>query len=41
VRYEEHWTKMLDAETPEGGSIEAIEFGVTDGGTDTPTTVKN
>jgi len=41
VRYEEHWTKMLDDEVPEGGDIEAIEFGVTDGGTDTPTTVKN
>lgn len=42
VRYEEHWTKLLDAEIPEGGDIEAIEFSVKDiGGTDTPTTVKN
>jgi hypothetical protein len=42
IRYEEHWTKLLDGETPEGGDIEAIEFGVKEaGGIDTPTTVKN
>jgi len=40
IRYEEHWTKMRDAEVPEGGEIVAIELSATDGNEDIPTTVQ-
>lgn len=40
ITYEEHWTKMRDNVTPEGGEIQAIEIMATDGDDDIPTTVQ-
>jgi len=43
IKYERHWTKMLDGETAEDGSILTIEFGASDvdASEDEPTTVMN